>query len=123
MESDKKTLMLPILLITVGTGWLLTTLKIAPGIDWIWTLGLAVVGIFTLVLGGLDKVTIVIGPFFILASLLSVLRQTGRLHLDVEIPILVILTGILMLFARSRIIPMPKWIDFEQVRKKAQSED
>ncbi|MCA8989389.1 MAG: hypothetical protein KDA78_17195, partial [Planctomycetaceae bacterium] len=118
MESDKKTLMLPILLITVGTGWLLTTLKIAPGIDWIWTLGLAVVGIFTLVLGGLDKVTIVIGPFFILASLLSVLRQTGRLHLDVEIPILVILTGILMLFARSRIIPMPKWIDFEQVRKK-----
>ncbi|WP_148075557.1 hypothetical protein [Bythopirellula goksoeyrii] len=108
--TDKKTLLFPILLITVGTGWLLTTLGVAPGIDWVWTLGLAVVGLLTFVVGGIDKVTVVIGPFLILASCLSILRQTGRLHFDIEVPILVIITGILVLVARMPSIPLPKWI-------------
>jgi hypothetical protein len=56
-------------------------------------------------------VTVVIGPFFIVASSLSVLRQTDRLPLDVEVPILVILVGILMLIARSAAVPIPKWLD------------
>ena len=110
MKPDKKTLMLPILLIAVGAGWLLTTLGIVPGIDWVWTLGLAAVGLLTLAVGGLDKVTVVIGPFFILASCLSILRQTNRLRLDVEVPILVIAAGILLLVARSPMIPTPSWI-------------
>jgi hypothetical protein len=108
--SNKMTLVLPILLITVGTGWLLTTLGVTPGVDWVWTLGLAVVGLLAFALGGFDKVTVVTGPFFILASCLSILRQTGRLHLDVEVPILVISAGILLLVARSPAIPLPRWI-------------
>lgn len=108
--TDKKTLLFPILLITVGTGWLLTTLGVAPGIDWVWTLGLAVIGLLTFVVSGVDKVTVVIGPFLILASCLSILRQTGRLHFDIEVPLLVIITGILVLIARIPLIPMPKWI-------------
>lgn len=108
--TDKKTLLFPILLITVGTGWLLTTLGVAPGIDWVWTLGLAVIGLLTFVVSGVDKVTVVIGPFLILASCLSILRQTGRLHFDIEVPLLVIITGILVLIARMPLIPMPKWI-------------
>ena len=110
MKPDKKTLLLPVLLITVGTGWLLTTLGVAPGIDWVWTLGLAVVGLLTFAVGGFDKVTVVIGPFFILASCLSVLRQTDRLHVDVEVPILVIIAGFLLLIARTTVVPIPKWI-------------
>lgn len=110
MKPAKKTLLVPILLITVGAGWLLTTLGVAPGIDWVWTLGLAVVGLLTFAVGGLDKVTVVIGPFFIIASCLSILRQTGRLHLDVEVPLLVIIGGILLLVARTPAIPIPKWI-------------
>jgi hypothetical protein len=110
MKTDKIPLLLPILLITVGTGWLLTTLGVGPGIDWAWTLGLAVVGLLTMAMGGVDKVTVVIGPFFILASCLSLLRQTGRLQLDVEVPILVILSGILLLIARTSAIPLPKWM-------------
>ena len=110
MKSDKKTLLLPILLITVGAGWLLTTLGVCPGIDWVWTLGLAVVGLLTFAVGGFDKVTVVVGPFFILASCLSILRQTDRLNLDVEVPILVIVAGILLLVARIPAIPIPKWI-------------
>jgi hypothetical protein len=108
--TDKKSLIVPILLITIGAGWLLTTLGIAPGIDWVWTLGLAVVGILAFVVGGFDKVSVVVGPFFIITSCLSVLRQTGRLKLDVEVPILVITGGVLLLIARHPAIPIPKWM-------------
>ena len=110
MKPDKKTLLLPILLITVGAGWLLTTLGVAPGIDWVWTLGLAVAGLLAFALAGIDKVTVVIGPFLILASSLSILRQTDRLTLDVEIPILVMVAGVLMLISRSPAIPLPAWV-------------
>lgn len=110
MKPDKKTLVLPILLIAVGVGWLLTTLGVVPGVDWVWTFGLAAFGLLTFAVGGLDKVTVVIGPFFILASCLSILRQTDRLHIDVEVPILVIIAGVLLLAARAPAIPAPKWL-------------
>lgn len=110
MKPAKKTLLLPITLITVGTGWLLTTLDIAPNIDWVWTLGLAVVGLLTFAISGIDKVTVVVGPFFIIASLLSVLRQTGKLPFDVEVPVLVITSGVLLLLARLPVIPIPNWM-------------
>ena len=103
-------LVLSILIITVGVGWLLTALGLGPGINWVWTLGLGVVGILTFVVsGGLDKASIVIGPFFLVSSLLSILRQTGHLHTDVEVPVLVILIGVLLAAAQTRFVPMPKW--------------
>lgn len=108
--GDKKTLIVPILLITLGVGWLLTTLNVMPQIDWVWTLLVGLVGVLTFALGGIDKVTVVVGPFFILASILSVLRQTGQLTIDVEIPILVIVAGVLMLVARLNAIPPPSWL-------------
>ncbi len=40
-------LILAILIITVGVGWLLTARGYAPGINWIWTLGLGVIGVLT----------------------------------------------------------------------------
>lgn len=110
MSSDKKTLLLPMLLITVGCGWLLSTLGVAPDIHWIWTLGLFSIGVLVFVMGGFDKFTVVVGPFFIIASCLSILRQTDRLHLDIEIPILVIIGGVLLLIARSSMIPTPTWV-------------
>lgn len=51
--------------------------------------------------GGFDKFTLAVGPFFIVAAFLSVFRQLGRLPLDVELPILVIASGALMLLVRS----------------------
>src|SRR3954470_10195102 len=106
-----KTLVIPILLITLGVGWLLTTLGIVPEVDWVWTLGVALIGVLAFALGGFDKVTFVVGTFFLLASFLSVLRQTGRLRIDIEIPMLVIAAGILMLVAVLPIIPIPRWVD------------
>jgi len=111
MQADRRTIVVPILLITLGLGWLLSTLGVAPQVNWIWTLGLAIVGVMTFALYGFDKVTLAVGSFFIVASLLSVLRQTGRLALDVEMPILVILAGALLLACRHPRVPAPRWLN------------
>lgn len=108
--NNTTTLVVPILIIVVGVGWLLTNQGFAPGINWIWTLGLGVIGMLTFVLSkGFDKFSVVLGSFFILASLLSVLRQTGQINLELEVPVLVISIGVLLLIARTPAIPKPEW--------------
>jgi hypothetical protein len=108
--SSKGPLMLSILIVTVGVGWLLTVQGIGPGIDWIWTLGLGVVGVLTFVVsGGVDKVSVVVGPFFLVSSLLSILRQRGKLSAETEIPILVILLGVLLFVAHASRLRPPRW--------------
>ncbi len=109
--NNRAALVIPILIIVVGIGWLLTAMGFGPGINWVWTLGLGVIGIVTFVVsGGFDKVSVVIGSFFLLASLLSVLRQTGQLNIDIEVPVLVISIGALLLVAQLPAIPHPGWI-------------
>jgi hypothetical protein len=111
MNSDKSTLAAPLLMIVVGIGWLLSTLNIfPPEINWIWTAGLAAAGIMPFAISGVDKVNVVVGPWFLSASILSVLRQSGKLAFDIEVPILVIVGGLLMIVARSSAFPSPKWI-------------
>ncbi len=110
MPPDKTMLAVPILLITVGSGWLLTTVGVVPGVDWAWSLGLAGVGLLVFIIGGFDKVTFAVGPFLIIASVLSVLRQTGRMRPDIEVPIFVIVAGALILVARLPVVPMPNWL-------------
>lgn len=105
---------LAILIITVGVGWLLSAQGIGPGINWVWTLGLGIVGVLTFVIsGGLDKVSVIVGPFFLAGSLLSILRQTGELSVNLEVPILVILLGTLLLLAQLPRIPPPAWLAAE----------
>lgn len=116
MNPHKKTLIPPILLIGVGTGQLLSTLGVAPSIDWIWTIGLATIGALFFLVGGINKVSIVAGPFFLIASCLSLARQTDKVSLDVEIPILIISAGILLLVARAPAIPVPDWIKDDMTR-------
>jgi len=109
-SNSKSSLVIPILIIVVGVGWLLTAEGVGPGINWVWTLGLGVIGILTLVISkGFDKVSVVIAPFFLLASLLSILRQTDQLSVDIEVPVLVISIGTLLLLAQLPAIPIPGW--------------
>jgi hypothetical protein len=112
MGDSKGPLALSILIISVGVGWLLTVQGYGPGIDWVWIVGLGVIGVLTFILsGGLDKASVVIGPFFLISSILSLLRQTGRLSFDTEIPVLVIVVGVLLMVAQTRYVPLPRWID------------
>jgi hypothetical protein len=111
------------MIIIVGFGWLLSAAGYAPGINWIWTSALAAVGVATFVLsGGLDKFSIVLGPFFLVASLMSVARQAGWLSAELETPKLVILLGVLLLLARWKAIPLPSWFDPTPAGPKSASE-
>lgn len=110
MPRDRTSLILGILLLGVGTGWLLSSLGFIPDVDWAWSLGLAVVAVLAIVLSGFDKVSFVVAGFFGLASVLSVLRQVGALETKVEIPLLVLASGFLLILARSGAIPPPRWI-------------
>ncbi|MHC4405299.1 MAG: hypothetical protein ACYTG0_37100 [Planctomycetota bacterium] len=121
MTAQKRTLVVPILLIALGVGWLLATMGVAPDIHWPWTLGLAAIGLLTFAVGGWDKATVVVGPMFIVASTLSLLRQTDRIDVKVELPILVIVAGVLLLGARSRAVPPPKWF-ISEARPRAKDE-
>ncbi|QDT54515.1 hypothetical protein Pan44_25480 [Caulifigura coniformis] len=108
--SGQKTL--AILIMAVGAGWLMTVQNVLPGVDWVWTLGLLAVGILAfLVSRGIDRFSVVAGPLFVLASLLSTLRQTGRLSLDTEVPLLVIASGFLLFI--SSWVRTPGWMVLE----------
>jgi hypothetical protein len=102
-----KKLVVPILVIVVGVTWLLNVLGIMPGVDWVWTVGLAAAGVLTLVVWGLNRITVITGPFLLAASVCALLRQTGRLAVDREIPILVIALGVLMLVSQLSRLPLP----------------
>lgn len=110
MGNSKSTLGLGVLLITIGCGWLLSALSFLPAINWLWTLGLAVTGLMTFAMMGFDKVSAVVGPFFLVTGLVSVLRQSGHITLNIEVPVLVITAGVLLLISRLPQIPAPKWI-------------
>lgn len=109
--GKQSSLLVPIALLVIGIGGLLSTSGVAPGVNWVWVLLLAALGVLVFVRSGVDKLSVVLGPMFLVASLLSILRQTGRLSLDIEIPILIILLGVLMLIARLPRIRAPSWID------------
>jgi hypothetical protein len=111
VPQDRTALVLGLLLVALGGGWLLSSLGFIPMVDWAWTLGLAVVGVLAVTLSGLDKVSFVVGGFFGLASVFSVLRQVGTLSPAVEVPALVLSAGVLLLLARSPALPLPRWIE------------
>jgi hypothetical protein len=100
----------PILITAVGLGWLLTAQGVIPGVTWAWVLGLAALGAVTLYFEGLNKVSVVIGPSLILGASLSILRQTGYLSVDTEVPLLTITIGVLWTLASVLPLPKPSWI-------------
>ncbi len=111
-SNSRARLIIPIFIVVVGFGWLLTALGVGPGINWVWTLGLGFIGMMIFVLAkGIDKVSLVLGMFFLLANLFSVLRQIGQLTLDVEVPLLVISIGVLLLIAQLPVISKPSWYE------------
>lgn len=114
MTKLSKQYIVPILIIVVGVAWLLNVQGIIPGVDWIWTCALAAVGMLTLAVGGFDKLTVVVGPFLIASSICSLLRQTDRLSVEKEIPILTIVLGILLLVVYILKLPTPDILKNEE---------
>jgi len=110
MSRPGKTIVAPILIIAVGVGWLLNVAGVLRTVDWIWPVSLAVGAILAIILGGFDKVTFVLAPFLLVSSIFSILRQVGRLRVNLEVPYLVIILGILWLVAELVKVPTPEWL-------------
>jgi len=110
MKTKKLGIGLSVLIIAVGSGWLLNETGVMPGVNWIWTGLLGIAGALLLVLAGLNQLTILVGPFLISASVLSLLRQAGYLPVRIEIPILVVVAGVLMLLSHILPLPMPSYL-------------
>lgn len=117
MKKSTTALLIPILVIGLGVAWLLTALKILPVVDWVWTGGLGLCGILALALGGLNKFSVVVGPFLLIGSIFSILRQTGRLAVDLELPILFIIFGVLLLASHLLPLPLPDFLRPEETTK------
>ena len=114
MSTLGKQYVVPILVIVVGIGLLLNVQGIIPQVNWVWTCALAAVGILTLVVGGFDKLTVVVGPFLIVSSICSLLRQTDKLSVDKEVPILTIVLGVLLLIVHVARLPTPEVLKDEE---------
>jgi hypothetical protein len=113
---------LPVILIVLGAGWLLNSLHLLPGVHWLWILGLAGAGIGILLLDGLTKSSVVVGPLLILAGVLSF----ARLYYDLEwrfiIPVMLIAAGLCMLIARSPAIPESRQLNRRSGNRSSESD-
>ena len=118
MKKSKAGIWFPILIITLGVAWLLNTQHVLPGVDWIWTGSLGVCGVLVLVVSGVNKFTFVLGPFLVAGSILSVLRQTGHLTLNIEVPVLFIITGLLLLLAYLLPLQAPAFLAKDESEEK-----
>lgn len=96
---------LPVILIVLGAAWLLNSLHLLPGVQWLWILGLAGAGVGILLLDGITRSSIVVGPLLILAGVLSYARLYYALEWRFIIPVMLIGAGLCMLIARSPAIP------------------
>jgi hypothetical protein len=110
---------LAVLVIALGIAWLLDTLNIIPGVDWLWSGGLGVAGILFLVVRGINKLSFVIGAFLLISSLCSILRQTGRLRPNIEMPLLFIVFGLLILI--SLLLPLETPEVFREEKRAAKT--
>jgi len=100
-----KGVLISLLIIAIGIAWLLNTLHFIGGVDWIWTIGLAVAGILTLAWGRINKLSFIMGAFLLIGSVFSILRQVNAMRVEVEVPLLVVIFGILFLIAQLPFIP------------------
>src|SRR5438105_1812359 len=113
MNRKHKPILVAVCLIALGSAWLLNNIGVMPGVNWVWTLGLAAVAIVILPASGIDKLTVVIVPLLLLASIASVLRQTGRITGNYEVPGLVIAAGVLILISHLSPLPPAAWLEPE----------
>ena len=85
------------LIVIVGIFWLLMALNILPPFAWVWSGALFAAGVYITLFEKGNRAMAVVGPFLILLSVLSVLRQFGVIGLEVELPIAVIGFGVISL--------------------------
>lgn len=106
-EDLRMAYIVPAVVVILGVSWLLDSLEVAPEVDWVRTVGLATAGVLILILGSLNRLTVVAGPLLITKSACMLLTQMGFLAKHSEMPVLVIVLGCLLFLAQVFRLPMP----------------
>ena len=104
MKTRKSAIAISLLIVALGVAWLLNVMKVIAGVDWVWVMGLGVSGILLLAFAKLDRFNFVVGASLIVSSILALLRQTGKLVVNIEAPVLFITVGILLFL--SQLLPI-----------------
>lgn len=96
---------LPVTLIVVGLGWLLWEYRLFPDVDWIIGLGFVVAGIAVIAIDGINKNSLVVGPFLVGIGLGWLAHDRYDISWRLIVPVMLVLLGALMLIARSPRVP------------------
>lgn len=97
--------LVPVALIVIGAGWLVSSLNIAPAVSWIIVLGLIVAGVAVLLLEGTRGRSLVTGMMLISGGVAVFAHQFYAMSWSVLLPLLMMLLGVLMLLARVDGVP------------------
>jgi hypothetical protein len=106
VKTSKPAIAISLLIIALGIGWLLNTMRVFGGhIDWIWVSGLGISGLLLLSLAKLDRFNFVVGTSLIICSILALLRQAQVIEVNIEAPVLFISVGLLLLLSHLFRLP------------------
>lgn len=96
---------IPALVVGLGILWMLDVLGVMPPLGIVWIVGLAGIGIGIFASRGFNKESFPWGGFFFACAACSLLRQLGILEFKVELPLLLIILGVLLGINQTAIIP------------------
>ncbi|MBQ1837007.1 MAG: hypothetical protein II131_00425 [Neisseriaceae bacterium] len=102
---NKPSIFFPLVLIIVGALWFLRATDILPPSYIILAIALCVAGVLVLILDGINKQSIVAGPLLIYCGVAVYLFYRDLLNLSPLIALGMVVSGVLMLLARSDVIP------------------
>jgi hypothetical protein len=95
----------PLILAFIGAAWLLAELKIVDIKQYIWTIALFAVGLSIFFNRGFCKESFVPGFFFTIWGAVILLIDLDVISNRIHIPLMLLILGILMTFARTSLIP------------------
>lgn len=102
---NKPSIFFPLVLIIVGALWFLRATDILPPSYIILAIALCVAGVLVLILDGINKQSIVAGPLLIYCGIAVYLFYRDLLNLSPLIALGMVVSGVLMLIARSDLVP------------------
>ncbi|MEK7416079.1 MAG: hypothetical protein AAB263_22470 [Planctomycetota bacterium] len=103
-----KKFLVPAIVVVFGICFLLAEMKMFDVGRMLWTVGLLCAGVTLLVYFGVNRTTFIFGSLLIIGSGMSVLRYNGIVSMEKELPIFVIILGMLMAINRTGLIPRDK---------------
>ncbi|MDO5685984.1 MAG: hypothetical protein Q4G42_01115 [Neisseria sp.] len=102
-------LFLPLTLIIIGAIWFLRSTDILPPTAILLAAALAIGGVAVLVLDGINKQSVVSGPFLIYCGVAVYLYSQMMMGASPLIALGMMVLGLLMLLSRSSLIPSKKY--------------